>query len=182
MLFGLILLCLGVFFLLNGIFDWRFDFGDFLRFGWPVGLILIGIYLLRRRARSRYFPEGAAFNTRMFGDVHLNSSDLGPNGLDTEIGIGDIRLDLAGSGLPEKEHRIRIGTGIGDVTVIIPPDIPVSARGSAGIGSVNLLGKTDGSLGPHVSFQSEHYQSAGRKLSIDLKAGIGDIAVARAEK
>lgn len=182
MLFGLILLCLGVFFLLDGIFGWRFDFSDFLRFFWPVMLILIGIYLLRRRTRSRYFPEGTAFNTRMFGDVHLNAADLGPNGLDTDIGIGDVRLDLTGNNLPDKEHRIQINAGIGDITVVLSPDIPVSARGGAGIGSINILGKTGGSLGGSVFFESEQYHSASCRLSVDLKAGIGDISVVRAEK
>ncbi|MCP4712820.1 MAG: cell wall-active antibiotics response protein [Planctomycetes bacterium] len=181
LLFGLLIILVGIFFLLNGIFGWRYDFGDFLGFLWPIALIVLGIYLLRRQTGGRDLPEGAQFCTRVFGDLKLDGSDLSPEGLATEMGIGDIQLDLAASSLAEKEHRIQIRVGIGDINIIIPQGIPVKAHSSAGIGSVNLLGKKGGWMGSNVHFESEQYRSSRRRLFIETKSGIGDIVLTRSE-
>jgi len=181
LLFGLILILVGGFFLFDGIFHWRVDFGDFLGFLWPVVLIFLGIYLLLQRSLWGRCWGSAESCTRAFGDMKLDAAALDAKGLNAEIGVGDILLDLTKSTLPEKELRILLHTGVGDIKMIVPPDTPVSARGSTGIGSVDILGKTSGGMGSTVFFESEHYRDARRKLSVEIKTGIGDIHLARSE-
>lgn len=178
---GLLLIALGAFFFLDGVFGWRANFGDFLEFSWPFVLILLGAYLLRRSWRARRHSSDDRLWTKVFGDITIEEDELGPGGIDTELGIGDIRINLTRSSIPDGEHRLRVLAGIGDVTIIIPQGIPVAARGSAGIGKVILFDKTNDGLGARLAFESKQYREARRKLLIEVKAGIGDIVLTRSE-
>ena len=178
---GLCLIALGGFFLLNAVFNWRYDFGDFLAHFWPVVLIVLGIYLFRRSWRERQLPAGAQQYTKIFGDIKIDETNLGPGGLDAELGIGDVHINLSRTNIPDGEHLLRIQLGIGDIKIIVPREMPIAAGAGIGIGSINLLDKTGSGLGRQLSFESEQYHSARRKLKIDAKAGIGDIILTRSE-
>ncbi len=180
-IFGLLLIALGAFFLLNEVFDWRADFGEIIGFFWPVALIILGVYLFRRSWRERELSTGARQYTKIFGDIKVEDTDLGPGGIDAELGIGDVRLNFSRTSIPDGEHHIHVRLGIGDIKIIVPQGIPISTRSSAGIGTVNLFDKTDSGLGVRLSFESEQYREARRKLLIDTKVGIGDIALVRSE-
>jgi predicted membrane protein len=180
-IFGLLLIALGAFFLLNEVFDWRADFGDIIGFFWPVALIILGVYLFRRSWREREIPTGASRCTKIFGDIKIEETNLGPGGIDAELGIGDVHLNFSRTSIPDGEHHIHVRLGIGDIKIIIPQGMSVSTRGSAGIGTVNLFDKTDSGLGVRLFFESEQYREARRKLLINTKVGIGDIALVRSE-
>jgi lia operon protein LiaF len=181
LVFGLFLILAGIFIFLLKIFDWDVELHDILATLWPVALILLGAYLLWRNSRRRRRVPGRQSFFKVFGDLEIDGSQVEPEGLQAELGLGDIRIDLSHPSLAEKEHRITARIGIGDIKILVPLGIPVRARGYAIIGDVHLLSKTGSGLGSQVFFESEDYHSARRKISIDVHAGIGDIRVIRAE-
>ena len=148
---------------------------------WPVLLIVLGAYLLWRESRRRRLVPGGQSFFKVLGDLNIDGSQIGPDGLEAELGLGDLRIDLSRTSLAEKEHHISARIGIGDIKIIVPAGIPVRARGSIAIGDVQMLSKTGSGLGSQVFFESEDYRSARRKISINARAGIGDIKVIRAE-
>ena len=88
LLFGLLLILIGGFYLFNGIFGWRVDFGDLLWHIWPLALILLGVYLLLRRARERQNADGDRYAKQVFGDLKLDASDLNHDRLAAELALG----------------------------------------------------------------------------------------------
>jgi len=175
MAFGLLLVFFGAFFLLVGVFDWRFNLGDVIEMFWPLALIAIGIYLLGRH--RRWHRPGRHTFSKAFGDLDLGGSDLEPDGINADLGFGDIRIDLTQATFAEKENRVYAQLGIGDIKIIVPEDLPLRAKGNVGVGDVHLLSKTSHGLGCQVTYESKDYRNERRKVYIKASVGIGDIIV-----
>ena len=75
---------------------------------------------------------------------------------------------------------MRASHGMGDLTIIVPRELPVRVNASAGLGNVFVLGKRSEGISPNVTFQSEDYEGSSRKLNIDASVGLGDVKVLRA--
>jgi predicted membrane protein len=175
--FALLLIFLGLVILLFEIFHWRIDLETVIETIWPIALIVIGGYLIWRQRRER--RPGAHFHNKAFGDLDIGGSELEVDGLDASLGFGDMRIDFTQAKLAEKEHRAYARIGVGDIKVILPQGIPIHVRGTAGVGDVRVMQKSAEGLGCEVTFESEGYQEAARKIRLVIKAGIGDIAVTR---
>ncbi len=176
---GTLLVILGVVLLLNGIFDWDLNFGDFIRILWPVTLILLGVWLLARRRPGRL--QGRSYS-RVFGDITVDPGNREPDGIQVDAGFGDVRLDVTRCSYGDKEHHIDIQGIFGDVKVIVPRDLAVRATASNIVGDAALLDQDGKSFFNSEEFESADYRTARRKLNIEIRAVIGDIRVSRAEE
>lgn len=177
---GLFLILLGALFFLAQVFGEELNLGDILELLWPVGLILLGIFLLWRHGGRRGSGGRGQTRTTVFGDLKLDGDDIEPDGLDTALGFGDLTLDLTTARLADKEYRIDVNLVFGDIKIILPAGLPVRAEGSSLAGDLHLLSKSGHGLGNHVTYESEGYSAARKKISLKASCVFGDIIVTAA--
>ncbi len=144
---------------------------------WPVLLVLLGAWFVWRA----FFPS--RYGTDSFGGFGDARPDLNGREIRREQfshAFGDLFLDLNRAVFPDGENSVHASHGFGNLTVVLPRDLPVRVRGSAGMGDVFVLGERSDGIAPHVDFQSQEYASAPRKLNLDASVGFGDVRVMRA--
>ena len=167
-LFGACLLVLGIGFLLANVLQINFWAVCF-----PAGLILIGVLLL---VRPKVFDTSSASSWYLFGDVKRGSGWT-PANEEFWLLFGDVELDCTQTQLPVGETNIRIHGLIGDVDVIVPPDVGVVVSASGLIVDLRTpADKVDRFLSPANS-ASLNYASAERKVHLSTTFLIGDIDV-----
>lgn len=89
------------------------------------------------------------------------------------LGIGELVLDLRSLPPFRATHEIEVRVGIGQATVMLPPDVGYDVEASAGIGSVTLLGQEDNGFGAEATATG----SGTGLLVIDARSGIGEVTV-----
>ena len=167
-LIGSILLILGILWLGSNILG-----VDIWALCWPAGLILLGTWLL---VRPRIMKDGARIQSLMFGDVHRSGSW---NLANEEIwmGIGDVDFDLREAQILPGETVLRVISFIGDIDLLVPPEIGVSVNSYAFLTDSRILNRKRDSFVIPIEFQSEGYLSAERKLRLEVFGFINDIKV-----
>ena len=94
-------------------------------------------------------------------------------------GLGDFQLDLSHARLREGETRIAIQGGIGEIQVLVPEGVAVDIEGQVRMGEVRIFGRETSGIDRSLSYRSEGYADAERRLRLDLVMRIGDITVER---
>ena len=95
---------------------------------------------------------------------------------DYRLGIGDLRLDLSDVRFPAGETHVVARVDVGNLDIIVPPDVKLQIHGDAQYGQVDLLGNfTDG----HNVDQTVD-QTGARVLVLDAHVGAGALHVSRA--
>jgi len=93
-----------------------------------------------------------------------------------ELGVGDLKLDLRDLSLPVGETRLKARVDVGNLEIVLPPDVAVHLHADAQLGRVEALGRigdghdvdrTVDGLGPRV-------------LVLDAHVGAGRVRVTRA--
>ncbi|MEX2104144.1 MAG: cell wall-active antibiotics response protein LiaF, partial [Bacilli bacterium] len=88
-------------------------------------------------------------------------------------------IDFGKAIFSEKEVTIIISGWIGEVDIVLPPDLPVSINASIRIGSMKILGHgLDGVKREFINV-TEGYESATKRLNLIIRFGIGEVNVTR---
>jgi hypothetical protein len=95
-----------------------------------------------------------------------------------EVGFGDLRLDLRDLDMVESAE-VSLSVGAGEITVLLPPSVPVEIIASSGAGEVDLLGETSDGLAVSRTYKSESYDTADVRLSMVIDVTAGAIEVTR---
>ncbi|MBS8266377.1 hypothetical protein DYI25_18295 [Mesobacillus boroniphilus] len=101
-------------------------------------------------------------------DLDLNGIQL--SNLEVNAGVGDLTVDLGGDW--KESFDVRISSGVGKMTVILPKDTGVRVHAQKGIGSStfeNLISKGDG------VYVNEAYEDAKVKIDLDADLGVGEV-------
>jgi phage shock protein PspC (stress-responsive transcriptional regulator) len=93
------------------------------------------------------------------------------------LGIGRLTLDLSDVQLPKGQTFVKGTVGIGDLHVIVPRDASVRVDGRVQAGDVHVLDHEDN--GTHVHSKVVDLTGSGRVLVLDLRTGVGKVAVER---
>lgn len=104
----------------------------------------------------------------------LDFSQLSLRNLDVDTGAGDLRIVL---GDMKIQTEVKVDSGAGNVTFVIPDQVGVRAQLDTGIGSKDMAGRQwrqDGNV-----YTSENYEQAESKINIDLDAGVGGISIVK---
>jgi phage shock protein PspC (stress-responsive transcriptional regulator) len=91
-----------------------------------------------------------------------------------ELGVGDLRVDLSRIGPVTTETHVEAKVGVGELRIIVAPDVSVTVDARAKAGEVYVLDRQDDGRNAQVSTGS------GGLLVIDAKVGAGRIDVVRA--
>lgn len=181
-LFGVALLIVGLIWLLNNIGAVYFDFGDFMGRAWPVAIILVGFWVLvgGRRRHVVITHDNADHVNHGVGDLDYAPTKIGPDGLVIKNSAGEIRVDLTQTALQERENKVEVKIGFGDIRVHLPKEVPVRIDGKTGVGDLYLLDRTADGFGASLDYEDINYSTAAKKLWVVAKAGLGDVKVTRA--
>jgi hypothetical protein len=96
---------------------------------------------------------------------------------DYRLGIGSMRLDFGAVRLAVGETRaVEARVDIGDLVVIVPSGVALQVHGTAEVGEVDVLGKTED--GRNV--ENDLRETGSRVLVLDAHVGAGRVRVARA--
>ncbi len=168
---------------------------------WAVVILAVGLEALTRRRSPSWRRHGNwpfdRHDSHGFpiGDLDVGGStieaDATQHGDGTQHGegtseprqhtllIGDIRLDLSDQYLPNEETRYDLSGLIGDITVLVPHDLPVQVVAEVQVGDVRVFGQRADGFGRQLTYRTPGYEEAVRKVSIDAHLWVGDIRVER---
>jgi lia operon protein LiaF len=158
LIFGGIIILLGVMFLIGNIF--KIDIGALC---FPTGLILLGAWLL---LRPRLTGTKLPVNLILLGDYRKR----GAWQVDTEeiwTGIGDVDLDYSQAEIPAGETQLRCFGFIGDIKLRVPAGVGVSVSAIGFITDLNFFGKKSSNFFNPISLSTEGYETAERKIHLE---------------
>jgi len=170
-LFGLVIIIIGLAFLLGNVF--HIDVGELC---FPTGLILVGLWLL---LRPKLVGRDTALRMRIFGPIRRSGTwSVG----DEEIWlfIGDVRLDMTQAEFPAGEARIRVFSFIGNVRLQVPESVAVSMSSMAFINEVRLFSQRRSGFVLPVHLSSDGYEAVERKVHMETMAFISDMRATQA--
>lgn len=165
---GVILILLGLVLLLGTLFEinlWAVC--------WPAGLIALGIWLI---LRPRLAGPGIGTQAVLLGDLRRRGNWAVQNE-EIWLGVADVDLDFSGAEIPLGETRIRIYGFVGDVDVFVPAEVGVSVYAAGFVVDSNLLGHDQDAILVPVEAVSENYNTAERRLRIEMTGFVCDLKV-----
>src|ERR1039457_4107363 len=105
------------------------------------------------------------------GQARLDLGSLDLRGVELEMGVGQMDVDLRGA--PKHSYNVGIHGGIGQATVRLLADTPVYVEAHGGIGSIQVRGLQE----ENGHWVSPSYDSAQNKIHILIQGGIGEVKV-----
>ena len=159
----------------------------------PIALVVVGLATVVLALRR---PAGELIGTGVFLTVLVVVSALAPANLGFTIGerserpstldqategyshgIGSLEVDLERLELSES-ITVEVGLGIGDLRIVVPEEVPLDVRATAGVGEVEVLDRRSSGVGPRVEELFDD-DNDGPTLRIDASVGVGQIQVVR---
>jgi len=157
----------------------------------PAALIVVGLSLLFGRTSKRRIvtsikfdedidaefakPVGARHIKSYVGDIRLGGPTFQLEDSHVELKAGSMRIDLTETFIPEGETVLHLEVKAGDCQVRLPEGLAVAVDAQVKVGSLRLP-NSDGSNGS-LSFVSQNYAEAERKVKLYIYVKIGDIHV-----
>jgi Cell wall-active antibiotics response 4TMS YvqF len=98
---------------------------------------------------------------------------------DYRLAVGTLTVDLGGLQVPDGTTTVQARVGLGELVVKAPAGIAVRVDGRSGIGQVHGLDREENGLGNRLDVRSDDFDTATRRLLLELRAGVGEIRVER---
>jgi hypothetical protein len=92
------------------------------------------------------------------------------------LGAGTMTLDLRELELPPGTTEIEAGVNLGELVVVVPPDVSVTGEGRIFLGEIEHFDRTSGGIAPRAAFAEP---GDDRILELRLRVGLGQIEVRR---
>ena len=105
------------------------------------------------------------------GQAKLDLGDLNLRSVDTQMGAGQVDLDLRGK--PAHDYYVNISGGVGQATVRLPSDVGIRAEASGGLGSLSVTGlqKKDD------HWENDLWEKGKANVRLKVQGGIGEIRI-----
>ncbi len=143
-------------------------------FGRSPGLIAVGALLTVGLviAAAVNVPLRGGIGNR--GDSPLTLSEVAPS---YHLGIGQENLDLSGLRLDGATRHIDATVGLGNLDVVVPPNVKVVVRARSGTGQLRLLDQryTGTQLDRRLTIDAVGEQAG--ELDLDLRVGVGEVEI-----
>jgi lia operon protein LiaF len=91
--------------------------------------------------------------------------------------IGDIDLDFTEAELAQPITTLKIYSFVADIDVTIPEDVGFSISWFGFVTDVRIHGKRMGGFITPVNYQTEGYESAAKKIELEMISFVGDLKV-----
>ncbi len=173
----------------------NFTFWDFYRL-WPLLIVYIGFSFLgtpnkkkkkknfqiifdsddHKNSETMYTGKKQKF---MIGDHKFNTPNWKVEPMELWNAVGDYHIDFTKAFIPDKNVPIQIHGWAGDIQILMPENIEFSVEAEVKAGDIIVFDQTSEGIGRHLSYESENYQEATRKLTMDFKLKAGSIRIDR---
>jgi phage shock protein PspC (stress-responsive transcriptional regulator) len=149
-------------------------------FGRARSLIALGLVL------TLFAGTFAALDVPLRGDIGeqvVRPSAIGELDSRYRLAIGHLELDLNGTALDGRAHRVVLTDAIGFIEVFVPANARVEVKARSDLGSVDILGRPQvGGTHAHTDVVDDPPGTSGPRIVIDAHVGIGAVKVARSER
>ncbi|WP_432776205.1 cell wall-active antibiotics response protein LiaF [Brevibacillus gelatini] len=125
--------------------------------------------------RERILPKDS--RSSLIGDYHLTSGRFELSALHVWHGIGDVVIDLSRAVLTQDEAMLIVEGWVGDVTIYVPVDLPVSVNAELSLGDLEVLSHRQGGINRSIIIRSDQYEEAAQKVNVHISLLVGDIKV-----
>ncbi|NKB70202.1 MAG: hypothetical protein GKR89_24280 [Candidatus Latescibacteria bacterium] len=109
------------------------------------------------------------------GDIVLDLADTSIPSLDIEAGVGRAQIDLSGSWDNDLDAEFKCG--IGELVLILPPDVGARIEVNGGLGHVSAHGFNE----HNGTYTNGAYNGKGPTLDISIVGGLGSIRLQEAK-
>jgi hypothetical protein len=140
------------------------------------GLVVAGVFVALAAIAFAAAPENAFHGG--IGERNITVTEQALLLPRYDVGLGQLRLDLSDLVMTESDE-VAATVGAGDITVLLPADVPVTIDASAGAGKIDLLGETSDGLSVSRTYTSDGFETAAVTLTLDLDVAAGNIEVER---
>ena len=138
-------------------------------------LAIVGVLLALVAAAA----HAAAHRHGGFGDVVERPLDASELRETYRLGVGELELDLREVELPPGETHVEADVGFGQLDVIVPDDVAVSAVGEAEWGDVSIFGRNEDGRDVRGTVVDPAFEDAERRLVIDARVRGGELTIRR---
>jgi hypothetical protein len=142
----------------------------------PAALIALGGAVIARHVIA---PQEGPWDFKLIGDVRLAGPSLAES-REIWVGIGDIRLDLSETDLPDGEIVYQLIGLIGDVEMRVPGGVGLIVDSSGLITDAKIFEEKHGGIFAPIHYVTPDYESAASRVRLDAAHLIGDLKVKRA--
>ncbi|MRG86941.1 cell wall-active antibiotics response protein LiaF [Salinibacillus xinjiangensis] len=170
-----------------GVLD--FGFGDVWEL-WPLLLVYIGLHSLLFAKKSKKkgkrvkvtfdSDRGEGQNHKSFvGDHSFSEENWNLEPMDLWTGVGDYYFDFTKAYIPDTNTSIQVRGWVGDIRMLMPQDLEFQVQATANVGDIKVLDQEAAGLRKELSYKTQNYDEATRKLTINLDFQVGDIRIDR---
>jgi len=103
------------------------------------------------------------------GNAEMNLGALNLRGIEVQMGVGNLDMDLRGE--PQHDYDVEIHGGVGNATVRLPSGVGIVADARGGIGNIEAEG-----LERHNGRWVSHEDSK-VTIHLDIRGGVGNITL-----
>ena len=122
------------------------------------------------------------------GRAFISDTTLAPTSAEElrrhySFGVGEVTFDLSGVDLPAGETPLSLRIGVGQLTLIVPPDIAVRGHAEIGAGEITMYGRViSAGTGGSSTFNLPAATAADSEkvLLLEIKGGFAEVEVTRA--
>ncbi|MCL4395412.1 MAG: cell wall-active antibiotics response protein [Chloroflexi bacterium] len=170
LLFGALFIFFGILFLFGTLFN-----VDVWEFCWPIGLILLGVWIL---ARPRMLGADTAIRMMLLGNIR-RAGNWRVSNEEFWLGVGDASFDLSRADVPAGESVLRCFGFVGNVDLIVPPGVGYAVSSNAFVSAVRLMGQKEENFVLPYSYVSDDFASSERKVRLEATHFVTGIRVSR---
>ena len=165
---GLSITLLGVLFLIGNLTNI-----DISAFCWPMGLILIGVWLIMR---PRMIAPDTVDTTRLIGDIDRS----GVWSVTAEDFVGfvmDLDMDMTQAIISPGKTLLRVYGFVTDIELLVPKDVGVLVSPAAFFAESKINGDKEEQILSSMSVQTANYDTAERQLIVETRSFVTEISV-----
>ena len=114
---------------------------------------------------------------KTFGDMYIDCNGVNMENVEVSCSFGDTEIKVHGGSFENGLNRLIVSGFLGDVRVMVPPDLAVMAHVTSTAGDVEMLGRRASGFGNNIDGQTATYQTAEKKLFIAINTFLGDVKI-----
>jgi lia operon protein LiaF len=193
LIWGLVLMAIGIIIQGNNLAYFEIGWSHIWNWVWPLLIIYIGLKILFKRnlftvsidtedPKSRANESKRIHSSKrkqLIGEINLGGSPWQLEDLFLWCGVGATKVDFTTAILTEGETVVDISGWVGDITVLVPQDMDINATIDVRVGEGTLFGHNQGGSARFLSYKSEDYELARKKVLLLVSLGVGEVTVKR---
>ncbi|RKQ18871.1 hypothetical protein D8M05_01510 [Oceanobacillus bengalensis] len=155
---------------------------------WPLLIVYFGFMLIRAKPNivieynnkdSSGSKKTKSYSNSFFsvGDHEFNEPNWKVTPINLRTMAGDFYFDFSKAFIPEKEIPVTINCLAGDVNILMPSNVEFRVEATLNAGEIVVLDQTTDGINRSLSFETEGYEDAERKIDFQIHLRAGAIRI-----